>query len=377
MIKRLILLITLAVFLYIIPPGGFSAWSFEAGVRWLYLFIVSFLLFNLLYPFINKLAWKIGAVDKPDPRKIHNSPVPRIGGLGIYLAFIFALLRNFQFSVQMIAIIISSSLIFIIGFIDDIKGLSAKTRLIFQIIAACIIVYSGIKITYPLRFGFAGEVISWLVSVIWIVGIINAFNFLDGIDGLAGALGVVISVIFIIITVNTYQPNVMFITSSLCGAISGFLVYNWNPAKIFLGDSGSTLIGFILACLSIFASWSDDRPLISLSVPLIILFIPIFDIIYITISRIRNGLVNNIKEWLEYTAKDHFHHRLLSIGFSVKSAVIFISLLNLLLGLIAVNIVIDNEFTETIISFFEVGLIFVIIVILMITARNKFLDSNI
>ncbi|HPO95165.1 MAG: MraY family glycosyltransferase [Elusimicrobiales bacterium] len=371
MFGKIALFFSLFILLYIIPPGGFSAWSFESGVRWLYLFLISFLIFNISYPFIFRLAWKINAIDVPDSRKVHLKPVPRIGGLGVYLAFIFTIIRNFQFSSEIISILIGSSVIFIVGFIDDVKGLSAKSRLFFQVLSACIVVAGGVKITYTLGWGLYGQVISWIVSVLWIVGIINAFNFMDGIDGLAASMGLVISVIFLIITVNTEQYKVMFITASLCGSVFGFLIYNWSPAKIFLGDGGSTLIGFILACLGIYGSYSSDNPFISLSVPIIILSIPIFDIIYITVSRIKNGLVRNITEWLEYTGKDHFHHRLLSVGFSVKSAVVFISLLNLILGSIAAGVVVKDEFVETVLSFFEVFLIFIIIVIVMVTARNK------
>ncbi|HOJ85538.1 MAG TPA: hypothetical protein PK103_01135 [Elusimicrobiales bacterium] len=132
MFGKIALFFSLFILLYIIPPGGFSAWSFESGVRWLYLFLISFLIFNISYPFIFRLAWKINAIDVPDSRKVHLKPVPRIGGLGVYLAFIFTIIRNFQFSSEIISILIGSSVIFIVGFIDDVKGLSAKSRLFFS-----------------------------------------------------------------------------------------------------------------------------------------------------------------------------------------------------------------------------------------------------
>ncbi len=368
---HLITILFTAFLIYILPPGGFSAWSFEAGVRWFYLFFISFLIFNITYPFIYKLAWKIKAIDIPDERKIHLKPTPRIGGAGIYLAFILTVIRNFQFSKEIVSILMASTIIFITGLIDDVKGLSAKKRLVFQLIAAIIVVGGGLKITYTLSFGNIGEITAWIISILWIVGITNSFNFMDGIDGLAGIMGFIISLIFLMVCINTNQYKVMFVTASLCGAIAGFLIYNINPAKIFLGDSGSTLIGFILACLGIYVSWADNRPLVSMIVPVIILSIPIFDLIYTTVSRIKRNQIRNITEWLEYAAKDHFHHRLIKIGFTVNQSVFFIGLLNLLLGLISIIIIIKDETIETFFSFFLVILIYVIIVMLMIISKKE------
>lgn len=375
MLKRITIIIFLSIFLYIIPPGGFSAWSFESGVRWLYLFIVSFLIFNLLYPLLVKIAYKFRILDIPDSRKIHHNPVPRIGGLGIYIAFIATVIRNNQFSDEIIGIIVGSSVIFLSGFIDDIKSLPAHFRLFLQILASTIVFFSGLKITYTLHWGLAGSIISYIITVLWIVGITNTFNFLDGIDGLSSTLAIIISVIFLIVVVKTNQYKVMFVTSSLVGALSGFIIYNWNPAKTFLGDGGSNFVGFLLACLGIYASWAHNNPVVALSTPIIILFIPIFDVVYITISRIKNGQVKNIKQWLEYTGKDHFHHRLLALGFSVKSAVFFISLLNILLGIIALNLVINEQSIRTYLSLVQTVLIFMIIVNIMVIARNKVVNN--
>ncbi|MCX7641299.1 MAG: undecaprenyl/decaprenyl-phosphate alpha-N-acetylglucosaminyl 1-phosphate transferase, partial [Elusimicrobiales bacterium] len=330
-----------------------------------------FLFYHLVYPLTVKFAYLVGAIDTPNERKIHKNPIPRIGGLGIYLAFTFSVIRNFQFSKEILAILIASSLIFLIGLIDDIKPLSAIWRLFFQILASLIVVVNGISIKFPLSWGFIGDFLSFVVSILWIVGIVNTFNFIDGIDGLAGFLTLIISLIFLIIVVNTSQYHVMFITSSLCGAVLAFLIYNINPAKIFLGDSGSTFVGFTLAVTSIYVSWADNNWIVAFSAPIMVLFIPVFDLIYTTISRIKNGLVKNLYDWLVYTGKDHIHHRIMSIGFSVNETVLIITLVNLICGLIAVNIVVISKEIELIISYFQIFALFTILTLFMRKGRDN------
>jgi len=376
MFKKIALLVAFIIFAVIIPPGGFSAWSFESGVRWFYLFIISFLLFNLLYPLTIKLAYKINALDIPDNRKIHNKAIPRIGGIAIYLSFLFTIIRNFQFSHKIIAVIISSAIIFILGFIDDLKKLSASKRLIFQIIASLICIFSGIKISLPFSDGIIKEFFSSFVTIFWIVGITNAFNFLDGIDGLAASLALVINLIFLFIVVNTSQYEVMFITSAVCGSIAGFLIYNFHPAKIFMGDGGSNFLGFMIAVLGVYVGWAWDDPLASFTAPVIICGILIFDMVYITVSRFRNKLVKNLKEWIEYTGKDHLHHRLIDIGFSIRSTVFFIVILNTILGIIAIRIVIKDTYIDSFFSFFEALLIFIMLILIMFSARKKIEGKN-
>lgn len=368
---RILFLTALGIFLYILPPGGFSAWSFESGMRWLYLFIISFLIYNLLHPFLIKLAYRIGAVDVGGGRKIHSGVIPRIGGLGVFIAFVFTVLRNFQFSKEIYGILIASSVVFITGFVDDIKGLGAITRLFLQTIAALIVIFSGIAVRFPVSWGIFGEILSVVVSLLWIVGILNTFNFIDGIDGLCGSLALVISILFLIIVVNTSQFQVMFITASLSGAVAGFLVYNFHPAKIFLGDGGSTFLGFILAVISIYVSWADNNPLVAFSAPVMVLFIPIFDLIYTTISRIKNGLIKSIYDWLVYTGKDHIHHRIISLGFSVRESVVLISLINLICGFIAIGLVVEDKEMSVLLSYLKLLSLFVVVTLFMRKGRES------
>jgi UDP-GlcNAc:undecaprenyl-phosphate GlcNAc-1-phosphate transferase len=362
-------IVTLAVLLVLLPPGGFSAWTWTEGLRWTYLFLIAMTASLVLTPAAGWLAARVGAIDVPDSRKVHTRPIPRSGGLAIYLAFMAAMLRNMQFPAETLGIVLGGTIIFLLGFADDCRGLSARTRLFWQLIAALVVTFFGLHMSFPLKLPF-GLAISTVLSVLWIVGIINAFNFMDGIDGLASTMGAVCALLFLGIGWNSSQYPLSFISAALAGACAGFLRYNWRPAGIFLGDSGSTFIGFILGCLALYGGWATDNPAISFSTPLLVLGIPIFDIIYTTVSRMRNGSVTNVREWLEYTGRDHFHHRLMKLGLSVEQTVGFIVLLNVCLGLGAWTIRHTGSTLGTWLLLAQSILIFLVVVVLMLLGRD-------
>ncbi len=365
----------LAVLLALLPPGGFSAWTWTEGLRWSYLFLISMSAVFLLAPVSAWLAVRIGAMDIPGARKVHFSPVPRIGGAAVYLAFMAAVIRNQQFSLEIYGIMLGGSIIFLLGFFDDWKGLSAGTRLFWQTAAALAVTFFGLHLSLPAKIPFS-MTISTVLSVVWLVGIVNAFNFMDGIDGLASTMGAVCALLFLGIGWKSNQYPLSFISAALAGACFGFLRMNWRPAKVFLGDSGSTFIGFILGCLALYGSWATDNPAVSLSTPLLILGIPIFDIIYTTVSRVRNGSVRSVKEWLEYAGKDHFHHRLMKLGMSVEQTVGFIVVLNICLGLGAWNIRHTASTTGTWLLLAQSVLIFLVVVALMILGREVTVEKG-
>lgn len=359
----------LAALLLLLPPGGFSAWTWTEGLRWFYLFLIGAFAALLLTQPAAWLAPRLGAIDVPDARKVHSRPIPRSGGLAVYLAFMAAVLRNLQFSTEIWGILIGGTIIFLLGFADDCRGLSARTRLAWQLIAALVVTFFGLKLSFPLSLPL-GEVLSAALSVIWLVGIVNAFNFMDGIDGLASSMGLVCALLFLGIGWNSGQYPLAFISAALAGACAGFLRANWRPAGIFLGDSGSTFIGFILGCLALYGGWATDNPAVSFSTPLLVLGIPIFDIIYTTVSRVRNGSVRNVRQWLEYTGKDHFHHRLMKLGLGVEQTVGFIILLNICLGLGAWTIRHSASTLGTWLLIAQSVLIFLIVVVLMLLGRE-------
>jgi len=359
----------LVVLLVMLPPGGFSAWTWTEGLRWVYLFVIAMAAVFVLAPVSGWLGVKIGAMDMPGARKIHASPVPRIGGAAVYLGFMTAMARNQQFSREIYGIMIGGTIIFLLGFFDDWKGLSARARLFWQVVAALVVTFFGLHLSFPLRMPF-GLYVSAVLSVVWLVGIINAFNFMDGVDGLASSMGFVCALLFLGIGWNSSQYPLSFISAALAGACAGFLRMNWHPARIFLGDSGSTFIGFILGCLALYGGWATDNPAVSFSTPLLVLGIPIFDIIYTTISRIRNGSVNSVKQWLEYTGKDHFHHRLMKLGLDVEQTVGFIVLLNICLGLGAWTIRHTASTLGTWLLLVQSVTIFLVVVVLMVLGRE-------
>jgi UDP-GlcNAc:undecaprenyl-phosphate GlcNAc-1-phosphate transferase len=362
-------LAVLVALLALLPPGGFSAWTWTEGLRWSYLFLISMSAVFLLAPASAWLAARIGARAYPSERKVHTRPVPRIGGAAVYLAFMAALLRNQQFSREIYGIMIGGTVIFALGFFDDWKGLSARTRLFWQTVAALAVTFFGLHLSFPLKMPL-GQALSAALSVVWLVGIVNAFNFMDGIDGLASAMGAVCALLFLGIGWNSSQYPLAFVSAALAGACAGFLRMNWQPARIFLGDSGSTFIGFILGCLALYGSWATDNPAVAFSTPLLVLGIPIFDIIYTTVSRVRNGSVRSVHEWLEYAGKDHFHHRLMKLGLSVPQTVGFIVLLNICLGLGAWTIRHTASTAGTWLLLAQSVLIFLIVVVLMLLGRE-------
>ncbi|MBN1824038.1 MAG: undecaprenyl/decaprenyl-phosphate alpha-N-acetylglucosaminyl 1-phosphate transferase [Endomicrobiales bacterium] len=342
------------------------------NIRWLYVFIVAFIISQLATPLSIIIARRLGILDFPDSaRKIHQSPIPRIGGLAIFIAFIMTVIRNFQFSQQLTGLVVGSSIIYILGLLDDIRPLPATMRLIIQIGAGLVVVLNGVCITFIPNDWFAANFIEGALTIIWLIGLANAINFLDGVDGLAASMVAVSSLFFFLIAWPSGQEHLVWLTMALIGACAGFLPYNWHRASVFLGDSGATFMGFLIAGLAVMGTWANNNATVAFSTPLLILGIPIFDMIYTTISRIRKGLVRNFKEWLEYAGRDHFHHRLMHLKFSETNTVFFIILVNICLGLGA--LVIRTTGTRgSLIMLLQSVFIFTIIVVLMIIGRHEY-----
>lgn len=319
----------------------------------------------LLTPIVRKIAFLIDALDHPDPRKVHAHPTALIGGLAVFIAFISACYINQEITEKMKGILISSALIMIVGFIDDLKhgGLSSKLRLVSQLIATVILIHYGVVLKLFMHFPW-GPPLSVFLTFIWVIGITNAMNFLDGLDGLASGIASIAAGTFFIISYQLNSPYLGFISIALSGACAGFLLHNTKPATIFLGDTGSTTIGFTLAALGIMGVWSTGNPLISFSVPVIVLGIPIFDMTYTTIDRFYLGKVRNLSEWFSYTGKDHFHHSLLNIGMSQRHVVLFIYLVGITLGFSAV-VITTGSMQHMFLLLMQAACVFLIIAILM------------
>lgn len=355
------------------PKGG--TWAWLHNIRWLYVMVLSFVTAQLATPLVIRIAWHFGILDRPAARKVHLQPIPRLGGLAIFIAFIFSTARNYQFSPQLAGLVTGGAVIYIIGLIDDIHPLPAVIRLVAQIAAALIVISSGVVLTVVPSAVPYHQYFSAAITVLWLIGLTNALNFLDGIDGLASGMAALCSLLFFLIAWPTRQSYLAYVTIALCGASLGFITYNWRPARIFLGDAGSTFLGFMIAGIAVMGSWAHDNPMVAISTPLLILGIPIFDMIYTTISRVRNGSVRSFKEWLEFAAKDHFHHRLMHLGLSVPQTVFFILGVNLCLGLGAI-VIRDTGTKASILLLVQSVIIFLIIVVLMLLGRTITQDNN-
>ena len=203
----------------------------------------SFFFVFLSMPFFRMVALRVGIVDEPGARKIHKLPIPLIGGVVIYLAVTVGLLVNLKAMSFLLPVLIGATIIFIIGLVDDIRGASASIRLLFQLAASLVIIFSGIRIDFLPNTAW-GNIVEIVITLIWLIGITNAYNYLDGMDGLAAGSAVVNVACFAFILFNSYQYYLVMLCALVAGACMGFLPHNFSKRKVFLGDAGSTLLGF-------------------------------------------------------------------------------------------------------------------------------------
>ena len=306
-------------------------------------FLVAFLVTFAATPLAKIVAYKIGAVDIPkDSRRVHKEPIARLGGLAIFYGFIISVLSFGQMDKGIRGVLIGALIIVILGVIDDVKPLTAKVKLVVQIVAALVVVFQDVQIDFIKNpsllqhiFGSTDVIVlDWLaipITVIWIVGVTNAVNLIDGLDGLAAGICSIASISILFIALLLNQPAIALITAAIAGSCLGFLPYNFNPAKIFMGDSGATFLGFVLAAVSIQGLFKVYAA-ISFIVPVLILGLPIFDTGFAIFRRLLNG-----KSIME-ADRGHLHHRLIDMGFSQKQTVMILYTLSGILGISAVVI---------------------------------------
>ncbi|HAS83307.1 MAG TPA: hypothetical protein DCS43_11705 [Verrucomicrobia bacterium] len=298
--------------------------------------VASMLSVILTTPIVIKVAFLLGAVDHPDARRIHSTPTPRIGGVAVGFGVLIALvLTSYRFMPNIQAMLIGSFVMLLVGVMDDIRQMRASLKLSMQLIACALVIASGIHISFlpPTGWGTIGR---WLITAIWIIGITNAINFLDGMDGLVSGLVASTGLVYLILSLFLGSNILSYTSAALIGATLGFLGYNLKPARVFLGDGGSTFLGFFVAVLSVQGSWAEDNPLVSFCIPLLVLSVPIYDMIFTTVARILRGDVYSFKTWIEYTGKDHLHHRMEALGLTRGYVVTLICFLNLAVGIGAV-----------------------------------------
>ena len=336
--------------------------------RWLWLVLFSFSCSFTLMPPVMWAAHRWGALDYPGGRRDHEDPTPRLGGVAVAASFYTALLLNGILTPALLSIIIASLIIIVVGILEDVFGVREWIRLLAQAVAFVVVALGGVVLQlFPPT--IVGGILNYIVTFLWIVGITNAMNFIDGMNGLASGVSIIIGVFLAVIAGQTGQMELGLLSIAIFAATAGFIPYNFLPgrkARSFLGDSGSSFLGFVLASLAVLGEWADNDPLVSFSTPLIIFGVLIYDTTYTTIARIAGGKVKNIRELVAFVGHDHIHHRMNNIIGNKNLAVLFILLLNIILGLgtlalrgatffIALIMVVQALLTFLLITVLEIG----------------------
>ncbi len=279
-------------------------------------------------PLARKLGLRI-AVDRPDPaRKVHTVATPRLGGVAIYLSVLVAtlLLRERYNLSQLTGILIGATLVSFLGLWDDRFTLNAWVKLAGQFVAVGLLLLTGVRVTtLPFR------ALNTLITVLWVVGLTNALNLLDNMDGLSAGVAAIAAAHFALMCSFSGQYLVGMLSVAVMAACIGFLIYNWNPATIFMGDSGSLFLGFTLAALGIKLRFPDNVPFVTWMIPVLVLGVPIFDTTLVTLSRLRRGL-----NPLTAAGMDHTSHRLTYAGLTRREAVLVHYIASFVLGLLAI-----------------------------------------
>lgn len=309
-----------------------------------FVFLLAFFITYLFTPLAGKIALFLGAVDHPGERKVHFKSTPRMGGLAIYIAFLFSLLISIVFLVnrgfsrlipyqEMISITLGATVALLVGLSDDLRSLSPKEKFIGQALAATTLIFLGTKIDF-LNIPYLGIVSlgywSYFITFFWVIAFMNIVNLIDGLDGLAAGVSVIASLTFFVASYRMGQFFTALICLALAGACAGFLRYNFYPAKIFMGDTGSLLLGFLLGAITV-QGVMKTLAATAFLLPLIVMAIPIIDTALAIFRRVKR------KKPISEPDREHIHHRFLERGFSQRRAVLFIYLWTAILSVVALS----------------------------------------
>lgn len=309
-------------------------------VQYLLPLVLALLLGYLLTPAVRALAFKVGAMDHPNPRKIHQGLMPRMGGLAVYLAFVVAVLLFRELTLQVWGLLVGATLIILLGIWDDTRDISPRVKLAGQVVAALAIVPFGIQVHYITN-PFTGQLLmlglfSIPLTIFWVVAVTNAVNLIDGLDGLAGGVSCIAALTMATVAWTQWHllgvggmPEVVLLALTLVAATLGFLRYNFHPAQIFLGDTGSMFLGFTLSVMAIM-SVTKSATAISVLIPLVILGVPLMDTLFAMVRRY------NKHKPIFQPDREHLHHQLMAMGLSHRQTVLAIYGISLFLGLTAV-----------------------------------------
>jgi UDP-GlcNAc:undecaprenyl-phosphate GlcNAc-1-phosphate transferase len=298
------------------------------------LIFLTALIFSIVgTPIARRIALYVGVVDAPAARKMHAAPVPLLGGAAIYASFMVGLilLGDRAYIRELIGILLGATLVSLFGLADDHWGLHAYLKLGGQLLAGVVLLLGGTQVyLFP-----SHPWLNWAITLLWVVGMTNALNLLDNMDGLSGGVTTVAAAFFMLLAALGNPPQVLVgaMAAALVGACVGFLRYNLNPATIFMGDTGSLFLGFVLAALGIKLRFPNNVPWITWLVPICVLALPIFDTTLVFVSRILRG-----KNPLTTPGKDHLSHRLVALGLTRREAVLTCYLIGGACGMVAIYI---------------------------------------
>lgn len=321
----------------------------------------------LLFPMIKWISYHVGALDYPNERKVHKKPMPVMGGLMIYLGFLFGYMLFAPQSTQMLAILIASFIVVITGILDVINPLRAREKLVGQVVAALIIVFYGKILLNDISFfGYYFD-FGWLaypITLVFIVAVMNCINLIDGLDGLADGISMIFFITigvlaFIMHNLGSLEITIAFI---MIGACLGFLIFNFNPAKIFMGDSGSMFLGYIIAVIALLGF--KNITLTSFIVPILLLAIPIMDTLFAILRR----LINH--KPLGEPDKNHLHHQLLKLRLSQRKTVLIIYLVDILFATASILYAIGNKMLGTNMYGIIIYVILFILTLLLVLKTN-------
>jgi UDP-GlcNAc:undecaprenyl-phosphate GlcNAc-1-phosphate transferase len=327
--------------------------------------IGSFLLSFFIQKLSIMLCRKFELYDLPGERKVHTEPIPRLGGIGIFISvLIMALITGLLKNPELRKIIIASSAIFLLNLFDDLKknGINNRIKLVFQIIISIILYYSGIKISLFLN----NEILRFFVTIFWITGIMNSFNLIDNMNGLSSGLGIISTLFFSIIFFQEGKNELMYLCLILSFSLSGFFIMNFPKAKIFIGDCGANFLGFILAAVSITGTYVVETRLTRLPViaPILILSVPIYDTLSVMIIR-------KLKGYSIFRADtNHVSHRLTKMGLSQKNSVLVIFLISIISG-IGAFMLRDLFLKSALILLFQLFIFYILITILIYAGKKN------
>ncbi len=343
-------------------------------VLYLYTGAIAFVLSAFAMPAAIRALRRYNILDRVSTDKIHTQPTPRGGGIVIFIAFAIAVLLPDYRNNPMKGVMIGSLICLVVGALDDLRGgVPAMIKLAALTWATLIMSLFGVQLNL---FGYfpLDLFLTWL----WIVGVTSAFNGIDNMDGLAGGIAVIVSGMYLAIALDAHyaagtETSLSWfglMAAGLIGANLGFLLYNFKPAKIFMGDSGSFFLGFVLAALGVMGEWADSR-VVACTIPVLILGVPVFDFTYILIARMLKGETKTLRQVIEHCATDHLSHRLVWLGFTQKRAVLFIYLMAFALGLTGLMLRNSSHGFDSALGLAQGAAVVALIAVLMITAGTR------